>query len=206
MADAPDTDTYSVDRVLAQDGGRRRQLRLGLVRAGARRFFEARVYFENPQGQMSPTRKGVVLTQSNFLALLRTLETHAEDVRQWLGLTYAPEDVREGVARVANHRAERALPGELTWQFVNAGRGGPPFNLDDEGGRVTVNFNAQHVWVTKRVQPLEATAQRAIAELVAAEEMARRLARASGESDEFEGVLELLEIHRSVILDSVRGR
>ena len=205
MADIPDNDAYVVDRVLAQDGGSRRQLRLGLVRAGARRYFEARVYFENQEGQMSPTRKGVVFTQSNFLALLRTLELHAEEVRQWLGLTYTPEDVRLDAARIASHRPERTLPGELTWAFVNAGRGGPPFSIEDEGGRVTVNFNSQHTWVVKRVQSLDATAHRAVAEMVAAEEMSRRLARASGESDEFAGVLELLEIHRSVILDSVRG-
>lgn len=204
MSKASDKDAYVVDKVLAQDGGSRRQIRFGLVQAGSRRYFEARVYFEDAQGKMSPTRKGVVFTQSNFLALLRTLESHAEEVRKWLGLTYTPEDVRIDAAQIANHQPERVLPTELTWNFVNGGKGGAPFSLVDEGARVTVNFNSKHAWVAQRLQTLDAAGQRTVAEVVAAEEIARRLARASGESDEFVGVLQLLEIHRSVILGSVR--
>jgi hypothetical protein len=206
MADDSDRESYVVEKVLAQDGGRRRQLRLGLVRAGSKRYLEARVYFENNMGEMSPTRKGVVFTASNFLTLVRTVNSESEEMRKWLGLTFTPEDVLADASRVASRGPSRSMPNQITWAFVDGSRAGMPFFVEEHGACLTVNFNSQHSWVWRRLQGLDEAAMRIVAELVASEEIARRFARFNSENDEFEGVLELLENCRSFVLDSSRER
>ena len=206
MAGRSETDSYVVEKVLAHDGGGRRQFRLGLLRAGANRFLDARIFFENDLGEMIATKKGVALTASNFLTLVRMLGSHTEEVRNWLGLSYSPEDVLADATNVASRRPDRSMPMHLTWSFFDGGRGGAPFHVEEHGGRTVVNFNSQHAWVGMRLNGQNDATLRTVAELIAAEEIARRFARFSGEDDEFEGVLELLEISRSVVLTSSRGR
>jgi len=206
MAGRAEPDSFVVEKVLAHDGVGRRQFRLGLLHAGASRFLDARIFFENDRGEMIATKKGVALTASNFLTLVRMLGSHTEEVRKWLGLSYSPEDVLADATKVAGRRPDRSMPLHLTWNFVDGGRGGAPFQVEERGGQTVVNFNAQHVWVGMRLLGLDDAMLRTIAEMIAAEEIARRFARFSSEDDEFEGVLELLEISRSVVLTSSRGR
>lgn len=201
---APTDDTYEVVRTLALDGGDRRQLRVGLVRAGERQYLEARIYYKNGDGQVLPTRKGVVLTPSNYLALMRVLETESEEIREWLGMAFTPREVRDEASRVSSHSVNRALPSELFWTFIDGGKGGPPYECVHEGSKVTVAFNARNPWVQERVRRCDEAGLRAIAEMAVADDQARLLAIRNSDGDEYVGILTLLDIHRSVILSTTR--
>ena len=206
MADGPVDGVYVVEKLLAQDGGGRRQLRLGLVRAGAKHYLEARVYFQDKNGEMSPTRKGIVFTPSNFLALMRTLSSDLEDIRRWLGFTHTPKDVLADASKVAFQVPSRSMPRQLTWSFIDGGRAGAPFVVVERGAVVMVNFNSQHSWVVRSIQRLDETALGVVAELVASEEIARRFVHFNSENGEFESAFELLDASRSIVLTSSQGR
>lgn len=195
---------YSIATVLGEDGGDRRRFRICQIRIGESRYLEARIYYRNKDGEIAPTKKGVVITPSNYLLLRRVLDSHDEHSRQWLGLSFIPAEVTEKASSTESSAPSTWQPDHLDWRVENRHKSEGPFAIAYRGNRAEVCFNATHPWVAKLpiVQDSDAAKGiiRMLAELVVANDCARRRAAAQSDGDYLADLFHCQEIFLSQIL------
>jgi hypothetical protein len=194
---------YTVVKHIAYDGGDRRQFRIGLIRIGTKQYIEARVYYKDSQGCALPTKKGIVVTASNFLCLTGAIIAKEDEIRAWLGLSFSAAENNTSASNTAttSHK-KKQLPRKIKWIFSNAGKSAPPFKCIHEGAEATVVYNEQCAWVKNKLQKCTEICMQAISELIIAEYQSRRIASQEAD-DEYDGIFGVIDLHKSVLLNNI---
>jgi len=205
MDNVPGTEsTYKVIKILGQDGGDRRMFRINLIQIGSKNYAEARIYYKGKQGATSPTRKGIVITPSNFLSLCNTVESKNDEIRKWLGLAFIPDEIIDNSDQMSIHASMKCLPKELEWTIEEIGINAPPYTVYHNGSKTIVEFNSLNAWTKTRIVNASDEVIVPLIEIIAADDIARQIASNNSDNDEYKFVFHLIDINKSIILNSKR--
>lgn len=70
--------------VLAENGSLKNRLRLSLQMYKKSPLLNIRFYYEDKEGEMKPTKKGISITRNNFLVISDVLKKHSDDISTFL--------------------------------------------------------------------------------------------------------------------------
>jgi hypothetical protein len=77
--------TMSEDQiVLAENGSLKNRLRLSLQMYKKSPLLNIRFYYEDKEGEMKPTKKGISITRNNFLVISDVLKKHSDGISTFL--------------------------------------------------------------------------------------------------------------------------
>lgn len=194
---------YSVVSTVGEDGGARRRFRVGMITIGDVPYIEARIYYQSQGGEMLPTRKGVVITASNFLLLESILATKGEALRKWLGLTFVNEGIAsEYQAHVAAAASAPALQ-NVEWRKTISQPTHTVFTILHKGSVTVVDFNLAHSWVHSRLECADDQSVQILAEWIAATSYGETKSEQSSDGDSLNETFRVSQLHASRALASL---
>ena len=135
-----------VDRVVGEEGPAGNRTTFTLTEYEGHKLFDIRkYYFARGSGEFKPTRKGISLNRDTFMELCRVLNTHKEDIIEYLAIGHIPE----GMLRYqqANEEAKQKnfrLANEVEIEEVNMFRDEHLFHVQHQGGKDIVQLNLSH--------------------------------------------------------------
>ena len=111
--------------ILAEGGSPKKRLRIALQRFEAQPLLNIRYYYEDKQGEMQPTKKGVSISRNRYLDLVDAIEKHHDSISDYLdtgavssdlqGWEYQSKRALEDIGEVQHIEVEsRALPDEMS--------------------------------------------------------------------------------------------
>ena len=134
------------EKTLAEDGSSRNRLVIKLTEYEENRLLDCRYwYLDKKSGEFRPTRKGVMLTKSNYLSFKTVIETKHEEVMDWLGVGYVPEHVAKyaGEQEQCCQQAKHCM-GDVHYVVKPLPNQKNFFSVNHHGGQEEVAINSLH--------------------------------------------------------------
>ena len=197
---------YSVVGTVGEDGGPRRRFRIGMITIGDVPYLEARIYYQSQGGEMLPTRKGVVITASNFLLVETILATKGEALRKWLGLTFVNDDSSSEYQTHVAATVNAPLLTNIEWRKTISQPTQTAFTIVHKGSVTVVDFNLAHPWVYSRLENADDKSVQILAEWVAATSFGDTKAQQSSDGDSLNETFRVSQLHASRALVSLSAR
>lgn len=192
---------FTPRNVLLSEGSPRRMLRVTEIQSDSATYLDARIFFQDPKTQeWIPTKKGLTLNRTNYLALAKLIQEKDDEIRSWLGLTYVPGKVQAEGRSTAEAVAQPGRLSDVSF-FVKAGSaGGAPYDVAFAGSKASVTFNAKHPWIVQLIDERGQDALAPVAQLVAAQGHALHRSVANEGEEEFPVMAQCLEMETSKTL------
>tara|TARA_Y100000590_G_C15648498_1_gene987859 strand:+ start:945 stop:1547 length:603 start_codon:yes stop_codon:yes gene_type:complete len=146
------------EKVLSEDGPDHKKLLVKLTEYQGHHLFELRYYyFDKKANDFKPTRKGVMLTRTNYLTVKKVIDKYHEKTMDWLGLGYVEDSTsrHEREQEIAVEKAKYKLT-DYGYGYVDNSKNPNCFEVKFEGGKSSVFFNNTHP-MTKKIQELESS-------------------------------------------------
>lgn len=160
---------------LDEHGGPRNRMVIQLDEFEGHRYLDVRSWYLNKKDQeWRRTKKGVTLNKDRYRVLRGVFETRHEEIMEWIGQDYVPEEVtRYEEAQETARVAARYEPLQLSTATYDERRDPQFFDVTHEGGAATVRFNLAHP-AAKTLAELPAEAQELVASMLLSFDRARR--------------------------------
>lgn len=131
---------------LDEHGGPRNRMVIRLDEFEGHRYLDVRSWYLNKkEGEWRRTKKGVTLNQDRYRVLREVFEKHDEEIMDWLGEDYVPEEVtRYEEAQEVALEEERYRAKQHATETYEERRDPRFFDVVHRGGVAAVRLNAAH--------------------------------------------------------------
>lgn len=143
--------------ILAEDGPKHKKLIVKMEEYKGNQLLDLRYYyFDNDKSEFLPTRKGVMLTRSNYLTVKKVIEKNHEQVMDWLGVGYLPDYIaNRQQAQEEAYKSSQHLDHETVVATEDLARDPNFFNVEHLGGLNRVTINEAHPWIRRMLNYIE---------------------------------------------------
>lgn len=174
--------------VLAEGGTPKKRLRIALQHFEDQPLLNIRYYYEDKQGEMQPTKKGVSISRNRYLDLVETIEKHHDSIADYLDNGVINDDLSSWA-----HRTKHALANVGAVETIDFEVGPIPGRdvgeVNYQGGRAKIVLNSKHDYVNSLQEATNANL--VVAKMLVALDLSSRLI-ADSESAEVQHAIERL--------------
>ena len=132
--------------ILAEGGSPKKRLRIALQRFEAQPLLNIRYYYEDKQGEMQLTKKGVSISRNRYLDLVDAIEKHHDSISDYLDTGAVGSDIAEW-----EYQSKRALANVGAVQHIEVVSSPLPGrdvgDVTYQGGKAKVTLNEKHDFV-----------------------------------------------------------
>ena len=179
--------------ILVEGGSPKKRLRISLQQFEKQPLLNIRYYYEDPQGEMKPTRKGVSITRNRYIDLADAIEKHNEAILAYLESSIVGQDFSSW-DYIAAQAHLKSSPISTINISTSSFRGRDISQVTYEGGKVSVLLNITDPFVKKYEGNVERLA--GFARVLVAFDLAARLT-CDSESLEVQHAIERLRLELS---------
>ena len=188
--------------ILAEAGSSKKRLRISLSMFKSRPLLNIRNYFQNKDGEMQPTTKGISMTRNNYLVLSETIKKHNDDIISFMDSIDLSDTITSWSQRTKGALDSiSAVEGILLDVKKVSGRDFSEVTYS--GSKAQVSLNANHKYLKKN----EHTEQqlKVLGDIAVAFDLATKLI-VEDESNEVQHALERLRSEFSRQLQNLPAR
>lgn len=136
--------------ILAEGGTPKKRLRVSLQQFEQQPLLNIRYFYEDNQGVMKPTRKGVSITRNRYLDLAEAIEKHHDSIMSYLETGIVKHEFSSWQQLTQQARFQSGAVSEIRFDALPL-RGMEVGEVTYEGSKVTVELNTKHPFVKRNV-------------------------------------------------------